>query len=200
MNLPLAAHDAGDSFAISDVFFGKDALREGAGIFVGEDRNGALQNDDAVIEMFIDEVHGAAGPLDAIVKGLLLRIEAGKCGKQRRMDVEDAIGKGCDEIRREQAHVASQNYKVDAVFAKAGDDVGVMFGAWTTFGNVESCRNAELACGGQAGRVGDVGDRYRDFNFLKFSSPDRIGDRKEVRAAAGEQHSHADGRMRALRA
>jgi hypothetical protein len=37
---------------------------------------------------------------------------------------------------------------------------------------MESCRKAELACGGEAWRVGDVGDRYRDFNSLKFFGPD----------------------------
>ena len=88
------------------------------------------------------------------------------------MDVEDPIGEGRDKLRREQTHVAGKNDEIDAMFAQAGDDVGVVLGAWTAFRNMESCRKAELACGGEAGRVGDVGDRNRDFNSLKFFGPD----------------------------
>ena len=60
------------------MFLGEDAFGERVRVVVGEDGDGALENDDAVIEMFVDEVDGAAGPLDAVVESLLLRVEAGK--------------------------------------------------------------------------------------------------------------------------
>ena len=43
-------------------------------------RHATLQDDDAVIELLVDEMHGAPSDLYAIVEGLLLRIQAGKPG------------------------------------------------------------------------------------------------------------------------
>ena len=40
--------------------------------------DGLLQNDGAVVEFFVHEVHGAAGNLHAVGEGLLLSFEAGE--------------------------------------------------------------------------------------------------------------------------
>src|ERR1700722_10073383 len=128
-----AAGDAGDGFGVGDVLFGEDALGEGVGVVGFEDGNRALQDNDAVIEMFIDEVDGAAGYFDAVVEGLGLGVEAGEGWKQRGMDVEDAVGECGDELGREQAHVAGQDDEVDFGFAEVGDHVGVVVGAGTVF-------------------------------------------------------------------
>ena len=63
----------------------------------GKDGDGALQDDGAVVELLVDEMDGAAGDLDAVFEGLGLRVEAGKGGQQRGMDVEDALREGLDE-------------------------------------------------------------------------------------------------------
>jgi hypothetical protein len=52
-----------------------------------------LQNDHAVVHGLIDEMDAAARDFGAIVEGLLLRVEAGKRGQQRGMDVQNAVGK-----------------------------------------------------------------------------------------------------------
>ena len=73
------------------------------------------------------------------------------------MDVEDAVGEGCDKARREQAHVAGEADEVDVVFAQAGDEVGVVVGAGAAFGDVDGGGKVEVASGLDAGGVGDVG-------------------------------------------
>lgn len=95
-----AGGDAGDGFGVGDVFFDKDAVGEGVGVVSFENGNGALEDDDAVVEVLIDEVNGAAGDLDAVIEGLGLGFEAGKGGQERRVDVEDAVGVGRHEFRR----------------------------------------------------------------------------------------------------
>lgn len=82
LDLVAAGSDAGDGFRVSDVFFGEDAIGEGVGIVCGEDGDGALEDDDAVVEVLVDEVDGAAGELNAVVEGLGLGVEAGEGGQQ----------------------------------------------------------------------------------------------------------------------
>lgn len=185
----IAAGDAGDGFAIGDVLFGEDPVGEGVRIVGFEDGNGALEDDGAVVEVFVDEVDGASGDFYAVIEGLLLSVETWEGGKQRRMDVEDAVGKGCDEGRREQAHVSSEADKVDVVLAEAGDEVGVVVGARAAFGDEDGGGEVEVFGRGDAGGVVDVGDRYRDFDPLELSGLDGIRDGEEVGTAAGEENS-----------
>ena len=96
-NLEVPTHHQGYGFGVGDVLFGEDALRQGMRVVRLEDRDAALQHNDAVIQMLIDVVHGAAGDFYAVVEGLCLCVEAGEGGQQRRMDVENAIGVGGDE-------------------------------------------------------------------------------------------------------
>lgn len=77
-DLVLPTYRAGDGLGVGDVLFGENAGGEGVGIVGIEHRDGTLENDDAVVEVLIDEVDGAAGDLDSVVEGLLLGIEAGE--------------------------------------------------------------------------------------------------------------------------
>jgi len=79
-DLVLATYDAGDGLGVGEVFFGENAGGEGVGVVGVEYRNCALEDDYAMVEVLVDEVHGAAGDLDAVIGGLLLGIEAGECG------------------------------------------------------------------------------------------------------------------------
>ena len=195
LNLVLPASYAGDGFAVGDVLFSKDSVGEGVCVVGVENWNGTLLNDGAVVEVLVDKVDGAAGYFDSIVEGLLLGVESRKRGQQGRVNVDDAIRKCSNKAGREQSHVAGEADEVDSVFAKAGDEVGVVICAGTAFRNVDGGGQIELAGGGNSGSVGDVGDRYRDFNSLKLSGPDRFGDSEKVGAAAREQYAYAKGRF-----
>ena len=74
---------------------------EGGGVVGGEDGDGALENDGAVVKALVDEVDGAAGDFDAEIEGLGLGVEAGEAGQQAGVDVKDAVGEGLDEGRRD---------------------------------------------------------------------------------------------------
>ena len=127
-------------------------------VIAGENGNGLLQDDDAVVELLVDKVHGASGDLDAVVEGLLLRVEPGKGGQQRGVDVQDAVGEGLDELRREQAHVSGEADEVDVVLAQAGDDFRIVLGALAAAGFDGDGVEAALAGGVEAGRIGYIGD------------------------------------------
>lgn len=193
MDLIVAAGDVGDGFGVGDVLFDEDALGEGVRVVGFEDGYGALEDDGAVIEVLVDEVDGAAGDFYSVVEGLLLRIEAGKGGKQRWVDVEDAVGEGGDEGGREQSHIAGEADEVHVVLAQAGDEVAVVLGAGAALGDQHRRGEIQVAGGLDAGGIGDVGDRYRDFDPLKLPSPDRIGDGKKVGATAGEEDAEFGG-------
>ena len=79
---------------VDSMFLFQDALGKGVLVVGVENRDGGLQDDGAGVEIFVDEVDGAAGEFDAVVEGLLLRFEAGERGQERGMDIEDALGKG----------------------------------------------------------------------------------------------------------
>ena len=83
-DLVVAADDAGNGFGVGEVFFGQDPRGEGMGIIGVENRNRALDDDGAVIELFVDEMNSAAGYFDAVIEGLLLRVEARKRGQTAR--------------------------------------------------------------------------------------------------------------------
>src|SRR5258707_9759965 len=53
-------------------------FRSGVLVVGIEDGDDGLQDDGAGVEIFVDEVDGASGELDAVVEGLLLRFEAGE--------------------------------------------------------------------------------------------------------------------------
>src|SRR2546427_5412649 len=110
-----------DTMLLFENFFGEGCFR----IFV-EDGDSGLQNDRAGVEIFVDEMHGAAGEFDAVFEGLALRFEAGEGGKQRRMNIQDAIGKFGDKKRRQQAHVTGEADEVDFVLVQNSGDLAVV--------------------------------------------------------------------------
>ena len=88
------------------MFLGEDALGEGVLIVGGEDGNGFLQDDGAMVEMLVNKMNGAAAELNAVFERLMLRLKAGEGGEQGRVDIQDLSGELLDEPRREQAEVS----------------------------------------------------------------------------------------------
>ena len=195
LDLVLTAGDAGNGFRVGKVFFGEDAGSEGVGVVGVENGDGTLQDDCAVVEVLVDEVDGAAGDFHPVVEGLLLGVESGECGQERGMDIQDSVGEGGDKAGREQAHVTGEDDEVDVVFAKAGDQIGVVVGAGAAFGDVEGYREVEIFCCGKAWGIGDVRNYYRDFDVIELTGADSIGDGEEVGSAAGEEYANAKRRL-----
>ena len=196
LELVVATGDVGDGFGVGDVLFLEDARGEGIGVVGVEDGDGALEDDGTVVEVLVDEVDGAAGDFDAVVEGLVLGVEAGEGGQQGGMDVDDAVGEGVDELRREQAHVAGEDDEIDIVTAEAGDDVGVVLGAGAALGEEDFARQAELATDGEAAGRGGVGDDDGNLDAGQTALTDAVVNRDHVGAATGDEDAEAEGVLR----
>ena len=164
----------------------EDAGGEGFWRVGVEDGDGLLEDDDAVVYGLVDEVDGAAGDPGSVVEGLVLGVEAGEGGEQRRVDVEDAVGEGCGEGWRDDAHVSGEADEVDVVVVELGDHLGVVVGAFAACGGDGHGGEAEVASGGQAGGGFDVGEDDGDLG-LETAFGDGAVDGEEVGAASGEE-------------
>ena len=164
---------------------------EGGFVVRVEDGNGALQDDGAVVDSFVDEVNGAAGDFRTVVERLLLGVETGEGGQQRRMDVEDALRKGSDEGGGKDAHVAGEDDPVDAGGAEVGDHVGVVELARCALRDLQGGGKAQVAGRLQAGCGGDVRKDERDFALRECAGCDGLVDGEEVGAAAAEEDAEA---------
>lgn len=149
----LPAENASNRLGIGRVFLLQDAGRQRFGGVVFFDRNSLLQDDDAVVDGLIYKMHSAASDLGSVFECLLLGIETGKCGQQRWVDVEDAVGKGADKIRREHAHVSGQADEIDAMLMQARNQLRVVGGAGATGGWNAEGGNLQLAGGVQPGGI-----------------------------------------------
>lgn len=145
-----------DGFGVGLVLFGEDAGGEGGGGVLVEDGDCALEDDDAIVYLFVDEVNGAAGDFCAEVEGLGLGFEAGEAGEQAGVHVEDAVGEGLDEGRGDDAHVAGEADEVDLGLLELVDEFEVTVDGGAAGDGNMGCRETELACGGKAGCVGFV--------------------------------------------
>ena len=63
------------------------------------DRDSLLQDDRAMVPLFVDEVHRDPGDLRAPSERVADRVRSGESRQQRRVDVQDAVAKAPDEDR-----------------------------------------------------------------------------------------------------
>src|SRR3984893_415247 len=71
-----------NGFGISQMFLLQNAGSKRALVIRIEHGNCLLYEDRAVVEFFVDQVHGAAGNFHPISESLFLRLEPGECGQQ----------------------------------------------------------------------------------------------------------------------
>src|SRR6185437_5457155 len=90
-------HDA-HGFGVDAVLFGEDASGERIHRIVVANWNGGLQDDRAGVEIFVDEMHGAADEFYAVLESLALSFEPGKRRQERRMNIENTAAKFVDKI------------------------------------------------------------------------------------------------------
>jgi len=168
---------------VDAMFLFQDALGKGVLVVGIEDGNDGLQDDGAGIEIFVDEVDGASGELDAVVEGLLLRFEAGEGRQERRVNIEDALGKGGYEEGGEKAHVAGEADEINFVFVEYGGDLAVVGFAFEAFGGDGARGNVAGGGAFEAGGAGLVANYDGDFGVGDAAGGDTIGEGFEVGAA-----------------
>jgi len=148
------------------------------------DGNDGLEDDGASVEIFVDEMDGAAGEFDAIFESLALGLEAGEGREQRRVNVEDAVGEGGDEIGGEKAHVAGEADEIDFVFVEDGDDLAVVGFALEAFGWNGANRDATGLGAVEAGSAFAIADDDGDFGIGDARGGNAVREGFEVRTAA----------------
>ena len=102
------------------------------------------------------------------------------------MDVEDAVGEGRDEGRRNDAHVTGEADEIDVVVVELGDHLGVVIGALAASGWDGQSGQAEVAGGVEAGGVFDVREDDGDFG-VEAVFGDGAVDGEKVGTASGEE-------------
>jgi hypothetical protein len=90
---PLAACDERDRINVQFMLFFQDTRRERLDRVVVRNRHGPLQYDWAGVQMLVNEMNRAAGPPDAMLKRLSLRVQTRKGRKQARMNIYHAPAK-----------------------------------------------------------------------------------------------------------
>ncbi len=93
---------AAQRLGVKTMFRLEDARREQIFIVIILHRDGSLGHDGAVIELLFHEVHRAAADLHTMLQGLALGVKTGERGQQGRMDIENALRIGADELRRDR--------------------------------------------------------------------------------------------------
>src|SRR5260221_111949 len=180
-------------FGIDTVLFFQDAGAEsffGVAVF---DRNHRLHDDWAGIEIFVDEMHGAAGEFYPVVEGLPLRFQPGKRRKQRRMNIQNALRKSRHEKWRKQSHVPGKTDEIDLRFAQCRDCQTIVSFAFEALGRYDA--------GGQSAGTGTIdswsafaiAENESDFGVGYAACGNAIGQRLKIGAAAAQEHANAFG-------
>ena len=91
------AGDQPDGLDQQLVLDGMQPLQDRVGVGGIGELERALEDDRAGVDAAVDEVHGDAEHLDAVVERLLHRAQPGERRQQRRMHVDDAVREGGQE-------------------------------------------------------------------------------------------------------
>ena len=104
----------------------KDSCRERVASIVAMDRDGALQDNGAAIQLRRHDVDCDATHLDAVFNGLALRIDAWKSRQKRGVYVENGVWERLQQRRADQPHVAGQTDEANVPRAQFSDDCAVV--------------------------------------------------------------------------
>ena len=136
-----------------------------------QNRHGFLQNDGPVVQMLVNKMDRATGQLHAVFKRLFLRVHSRKSGQQRRMNVDNAIGKSPDEVRREEAHIAGQADQINLRLLQRRYNLSIVLFADSPFGRNQLSLQAAPLGRVKATSISAVRNDNRDF-CVKLSALD----------------------------
>ncbi len=151
-----------------------------------ENRNDRLQNDGSSVEIFIHEVHRAAGEFHSIFQRLALRFESWEGWKQRRVNIQNGLRKGLHEIGREQPHISRQAHQINLVFAQNGDDLTIISFAFQSPRRHDPSGNVRRFGALNTLRAFAIGNHDRDFGVGDAAGGDAIRQGCKIRAASAK--------------
>ena len=146
---------------IDAVFKGQDALRSRILVITGIYRYRSLNDQRAVIQLFINKVHSGSAEAHSVIRRLLLSLQTREAGQQGGVDIQDSLRKGMDECRAYQAHIPGQAHGPDTEILQDANYcpiVGLSGGVFRLRNNPDG--DAMLLGPLQAFDFGHVGDHH----------------------------------------
>lgn len=142
-----------------------------------------LQHDWTAVEFTGNEVDRRTCDLDTVLQRLALSIDAGKCRQQGRMDVQDRIWEGIEQVRANQPHEPSQTDERHLTLQQCAGYRPVEVDALSELSVIDNQRfDAGRPRAFKPRRLGAVRDDDRDPG-LQTALGDRVDQRLEVAAA-----------------
>lgn len=164
-------------------------------IVVCVNRDGFLNNDWAVVNLFINEVDGDPGERHSVLDRTLDGVGAGEGWEQSRVDVDDRVRKSFDGARSKNAHEPRQNETFGAI------PIGqVTQGCCERCPRVEIgprndlCRYACICCPLESPHGRSVGDND-SYDVSPFQILN-VDERLEVAAATGDKNGERERNVR----
>ena len=148
--------------------------------------DGALEDHGAGVDAGVDEVHRHAKHPHPVCERLLDRVQTGKRGQQRGMDVDHGPREPRQEPLRQQRHVTGEHDQAHTARLEPVREGFVAGRAIGVIGAREHLRG-DTARGGPLQRRGP-GERRRDRHDPGLVSVDGVEQRLQVRARAGHEH------------
>ena len=139
--------------------------------------HGGLHDDWPGVELWRHEVHGGARHLRAVREGLARRVRAGERRQQRRVDVENRVGKRVAECGPQASHESGQTDEPDVTGAQFGHEGTIVVVA----GRVVGVRHHARADAGGAGHLEPR--RVRTVRDHDIDRDSRLDDRPQIRSA-----------------
>jgi hypothetical protein len=156
--------------------------------------DGLLTDDRSIVNSSINEVHRATGDFYPVIQRLLPSLQAGKRGKERRMDVHNPALECAQKIAFQHAHKTGQHDEVDVGRPKRFDVMTLCFlfqpgpeFAWRQVAALE----ASLARPVEDSGRGNIAQHQSDLggHCSRFTC---VGYRHEIRAFSGAQYAQPE--------
>src|SRR5438046_2689502 len=137
--------------------------------------------------MLVHEVNGASRDLHSMLESLVLSVESRKCGKQRRMNIQDSLRVLADKTGAQQPHEAGQTDQFNLVRSQLLDQALVVYFAVEPLGRQADRVQPALPADLESARFRTIRDHHSDIG-VEPARGDVMGDRFEIGSASGEQN------------
>ena len=158
------------------MFFLQDPGGKGFRSVLREHGNHGLRDDGSGIQALLHEMHGTAGKLDAMLPSLVLRVEPGERGQQRRMNIQDLLMKFADEVAAQDPHVPRQANQVYTARPQLVHQLAIVRFPVEPLGCQGDGVQTAILSRNDSWSIGTIGNHHGNFGVQSMCG-DGVGDR-----------------------
>jgi hypothetical protein len=107
------------------------------------------------------------------------------------MNIQDALRKTLNEVRRQQAHVAGQTHQIDLVFVQNGNDLAIVRFTLKPSRRDDLRGNTSRAGTLNSLRAFSIRDDNRDLRIRNSARGNAVRKGFKIRAPPAQQHTYA---------